>query len=75
MDPWITQRRPFTVLGVTTQVRQGSETTEMFAAIWGKFGSRQEEIGSVSIGARYFGVNFLTEPEQVQTGQQRRFFQ
>ncbi|MDJ0708249.1 MAG: GyrI-like domain-containing protein [Leptolyngbyaceae cyanobacterium MO_188.B28] len=65
MDPRITQRRPFAVLGVVTQVRQGSETPEAFADIWRKFESRRQEIESLAIGEHYFGVNFPTDKEDV----------
>ncbi len=65
MDPRITQREPFAVLGVVTQVRQGSETPELFANIWRKFESRRQEIEFLVIGEHYFGVNFPTDKEDV----------
>ena len=65
MNPQITQREPFAVLGVVTQVRQGFETPELFADIWKKFESRRQEIESLAIGAHYFGVNFPTDKEAV----------
>ena len=63
MNSRITQRESFAVLGVVTQIRQGSETPELFANIWRQFESRRQEIQSLAIGDHYFGVNFPTDKE------------
>lgn len=65
MDPRLTQRGPFAVLGVVTQVGRGSETAVLFADIWRKFESHRQEIESLAIGEHYFGVNFPTDKEDV----------
>jgi predicted transcriptional regulator YdeE len=65
MDPVMTRRGPFTVLGVQTQVKRGSETPELFAGIWKQFESHRQEIESLSIGKHYFGVNFPTDKQDV----------
>jgi len=65
MHPVMTKRRPFTVLGVQTKIKRGSETPELFAGIWKQFESRGQEIELLSIGKHYFGVNFPTDKEDV----------
>ncbi|MEL6138961.1 MAG: NAD(P)-dependent alcohol dehydrogenase, partial [Cyanobacteria bacterium J06628_6] len=55
MTPTIVRRASFTVLGVVAQVRQSSETPEMFADIWQQFESRRHEIESLATGTHYFG--------------------
>ncbi len=65
MDPQCSQLKSFSVLGAVTQVRQGSETPELFADIWSKFESRRQEIGALVIGEHYFGVKFPTDKEEV----------
>ena len=65
MDPRMTQRGPFVVLGIVAQVRRGSETPELFAGIWRKFESRRQEIEPLSIGAHYFGISFPTDTEDM----------
>lgn len=65
MDPRMTQRGPFAVLGVVTQVRRGSGTPELFAGIWRKSESHRKEIESLAIGEHHFGVNFPTNKEDV----------
>ncbi len=65
MDPLITRRQSFAVLGVVGQVRRGTETPELFAEIWKVFESRQSEIKSLAVGQHYFGVNFSTDTEDV----------
>jgi predicted transcriptional regulator YdeE len=61
----MTQRGPFAVLGVVSQVRRGSETPELFAGIWRRFESYRQEIESLAIGKRYFGVNFPADKEDI----------
>jgi predicted transcriptional regulator YdeE len=63
MDPVMTKRGPFTVLGVQTQVKRGSETAELFAGIWKQFELHGREIELLSIGKHCFGVNFPTDTE------------
>ena len=46
MEPRMTAREPFAVLGVVTQVRRGSETPGLFAGIWKEFESYREQIQS-----------------------------
>lgn len=63
MDPVITTRNLFTVLGVQTRITRGSETPELFTSIWNQFESRRREIEVLSIQNHYFGVNFPTDKE------------
>jgi predicted transcriptional regulator YdeE len=65
MEPRITWRRPFAVLGVVTRVRRGSETPQLFAGIWRKFESYRQKIESLAIGKDCFGVSFPTDTEDV----------
>lgn len=65
MDPVMTRRGPFTVLGVQTQIKRGSETPELFAGVWKQFESHRQEIELLSIEKRYFGVSFPTDKEDV----------
>ena len=65
MEPRLIHRETSRVLGIATQIRRGSETSELFAGIWGKFESRRQEIESVALGETYFGVRFPTEDEDV----------
>jgi len=65
MHPVMTRRGPFTVLGVQSQIKRGSETPELFACIWKQFESRGQEIELLAIGKHYFGVNFPTDQEDV----------
>lgn len=65
MEPVIAIRGPFTVLGVQTQITRGSETPELFAAIWKRFELHGREIEALSAQTHYFGVNFPTDKEEV----------
>jgi len=65
MDPVMTEREPFAVLGVQTQIKRGSETPELYAGVWKQFESHRHEIELLSIEKRYFGVNFPTRQEDV----------
>ena len=65
MDPRIEHRNAFTVLGIQSGVKQGSETRELFAGIWEKFENRRESIESLSTATAYYGVNFPTGMEEV----------
>ena len=65
MHSVMTRRGPFTVLGVQSQIKRGSETPELFAGIWMQFESRGQEIELLAIGKHYFGVNFPTDKEDV----------
>lgn len=65
MEPHFTQREPFTVMGLLTEVRRGSETPALFARIWGGFESRRREIEALALGDAYFGVSFPTADEGV----------
>jgi predicted transcriptional regulator YdeE len=63
MEPRITARTPFAVLGVVTRVSRGSETPELFIRIWKEFESYRVRIAAVAIGTQYFGVRFPTNQE------------
>lgn len=63
MEPRITAREPFAVLGIVTRIRRGSETPELFANVWRQFESYRQGIQSVAIGRHYFGVNVPTDQE------------
>jgi predicted transcriptional regulator YdeE len=63
MEPRITARAPFAVLGVVTRVRRGSETPELFTHIWKEFESHRQRIAAVATGRHYFGVSFPTDQE------------
>jgi predicted transcriptional regulator YdeE len=65
MDPRFEHRNAFTVLGIQSGVKSGSETPELFAGIWERFESRRESIESLSTGDAYYGVNFPTGIEGV----------
>lgn len=60
MDPTLTTRGPFTVLGVASCVTRGEETPELFAGIWQDFEARRAEIEPIATARRYFGVSFPT---------------
>jgi predicted transcriptional regulator YdeE len=65
MDPRMTTRGPFTVLGVVTRVRRGCESPELFARVWKTFESQRQQIESLATQKVYFGVSFSTEEEGV----------
>ena len=65
MDPVMTRRKSFAVLGVQIEVERGSETPELFAGIWNRFESHGQEIESLSTGDYYYGVSFPTDKEDV----------
>ena len=58
MDTIIKKKETFSVLGVQSQIKQGSETSELFAGIWKQFESYGEIIESLSIDNKYFGIQF-----------------
>lgn len=65
MTPRITVRESFTVLGVPSRNRRGSETPELFGRIWKNFEERRAEIAAVATEGAYFGVSFPTVDEDV----------
>lgn len=65
MNPGIEHRKTFTVLGIQSKVKQGSETSELFASIWEKFEIEREVLESLSLSEKYYGVNFPTEIEDI----------
>jgi predicted transcriptional regulator YdeE len=65
MNPEIEHRNAFTVLGIQSKVKQGSETSELFAGIWEKFEAEREVLESMSLSKQYYGVNFHTDMEDV----------
>jgi predicted transcriptional regulator YdeE len=65
MRPQLLTRGSFAVLGVTTRIRRGSESPELFGRIWKTFESRQPQIESAATQKAYFGVNFPTDEEGV----------
>lgn len=50
----------FTVLGIQSGVKQGSETSELFAGIWERFEKEREVLESLALSGKYYGVNFPT---------------
>ena len=56
---------PFSVLGLQTLVKQGSETPELFGDIWKGFEAHREIVKSVSTRKNYYGISFPTEKEDV----------
>lgn len=60
MTPALTWREPLTVLGVARPVTRGTESPDLFSAIWKAFESRQAEIRPVAMTGRYYGVTFPT---------------
>ncbi|MBN1905734.1 MAG: GyrI-like domain-containing protein [Deltaproteobacteria bacterium] len=65
MDTIIKKKETFSVLGVQSQINQGSETSELFAGIWKLFESYREIIESLSIDNKYFGIQFPTDKGEV----------
>jgi len=65
MNPEIEQKNAFTVLGIQSPVKQGLETSELFAGIWQKFEAEREVLESLSLSKQYYGVNFPTDKEDV----------
>jgi predicted transcriptional regulator YdeE len=65
MNPIVTTRGPFAVLGVVARIRRGSETSDLFAGIWASFESRRPAIQAVSVEKSYYGVSFPTGQEGV----------
>ena len=65
MNPEIEHRRAFTVLGIQSKVKQGSETSELFAGVWERFEAGSEVIESLSLSKKYYGVNFPTDLEDI----------
>jgi predicted transcriptional regulator YdeE len=61
----MTTRSPFPVLGVTSRIRRGAESPELFGRIWKTFESRRQEIESVATEKTYFGASFPTAEEGV----------
>src|SRR5512139_2161545 len=60
MTPRMTATESFTVLGVLSQNRRGSETPDLFGRIWKAFESRRPAIAAVATQHAYFGVSFPT---------------
>ena len=65
MDTIIKKKETFWILGLQSQINQGSETSELFARIWKQFESYGKIIESISIEKQYFGIRFLTDKEEV----------
>lgn len=65
MDTIIKEKETFWILGVQSQINQGSETSELFARIWKQFESYGKIIESLSIEKQYFGIQFPTDREKV----------
>lgn len=65
MDPVIEHREAFTVLGIQSSVKQGSESAELFAGIWVKFEAKREILESLSVSKKYYGVNFPADKEGI----------
>ena len=63
MDPVIEHREAFTVLGLQSRVKQGSETSELFASIWQKFEAERAAIEPLAVSRKYYGINFPAESE------------
>ena len=55
----------FTVLGVQSRIRRGSESPELFGRVWKTFELRRPEIAPVATQAGYVGVSFPTNEEDV----------
>jgi predicted transcriptional regulator YdeE len=55
----------FSVLGVASRIRRGSESPELFGGIWKMFESRRREIERVATRKVYLGVSFPTDDERV----------
>jgi predicted transcriptional regulator YdeE len=58
MEPEIVHLDGFTVMGIVTLIKRGSESAEQFGAIWSEFESRHAEIAPYSTGRRYYGLSF-----------------
>jgi len=65
MDPRIENRKAFTVLGIQSKVKQGSETTDLFARIWVRFEAKSDLMESLSLSKKYYGVSFPTDKEDI----------
>ena len=65
MEPTIADRQAFRVAGVTTRIKRGSESPELFTRIWSAFESHREELARHSIEKSYFGVSFPTAEADV----------
>ena len=63
MEPRIENRKAFTVLGIQSRVKQGSETSELFARIWEKFEAKSDLMEPLSLSKKYYGVNFPSDQE------------
>jgi predicted transcriptional regulator YdeE len=64
-DPEIENRDSFTVLGIQSRVKQGSETSELFAGIWQRFEKEREVLESLALIGTYYGVNFPTHQKDL----------
>ncbi len=65
MTPRMTTCGTFSVLGVVSHIRRGSESRELFGSIWKKCESRRQEIECVATQKVHLGVNFPTDDERV----------
>jgi predicted transcriptional regulator YdeE len=65
MTPPVTICNGFTVLGVRSRNRFGTETPELFRHVWQSFEARRPEIAAVATQPVYFGVSFPTDEEGV----------
>jgi predicted transcriptional regulator YdeE len=65
MTPRLTTCGTFSVLGVASRIRRGSESPELFGGIWKNFESRRQEIECVATQKVYLGVSFPTDEERV----------
>jgi predicted transcriptional regulator YdeE len=61
----MTTRGTFAVLGVSSRIRRGSESPELFERIWKTFESRRQEIEAVATQKVYVGVSFSAVEEGV----------
>jgi predicted transcriptional regulator YdeE len=65
MDTVIKKTGAFSVLGVQFRINRGSESPELFAAIWKKFETYGEVIESLATGGHYYGISFPTGTGEV----------
>ena len=63
MEPRILERGAFDVLGVVSRVARGTETPEMFRAIWERFESLRTSIEPRSSDRMYYGISFPAAEE------------
>ena len=63
-EPTFVERDALWVLGCLARMTPGSETPEVFAAVWQEFETRRPAVEPLSVDRCYYGVSFASDDGQ-----------